>query len=160
MLGMFQHASICLWVAYNLQLDEEQRYSTVRESSFAVSLAADPERVLFHYDYVRDPTNDYPAADVQVAGESTDWTTLTESRGQSGKPLKDFHFPVGGRRYRPILEDVIEFLVVEGLADARPNWSDVLKETRERWEETQLRAAVRRNPEAAVAQLREDQPIP
>jgi hypothetical protein len=145
-----------LWVAYILQLDGEQRYLAVAKSDFTVSLTADRERVLFHYDYAREPSNEYPAAHVQVAGESKDWATLTEARGQTGKPLKDFHFPVGGRRYRPILEDVIEFLVLENLADARPDWRDVIQVTRDAWEEKQLRAAVRRNPDAALRQLRED----
>jgi hypothetical protein len=102
-------ATAYLWVAYILQLDAEQRYLAVAKSDFTVSRTADRERVLFHYDYAREPSNEYPAAHVQVAGESKDWATLTEARGQTGKPLKDFHFPVGGRRYRPILEDVIEF---------------------------------------------------
>ncbi len=151
-------ALACLWVAYLLQLDDEQRHIAVTKSGFTVSLATDSERVLFRYDYVResDPPNPYPAAHVQVAGHADDLVALAEARGQPGKLLKDFHFPVGGRRYRPILEDVIEFLVVEGLADARPGWERVIQEAREEWEEKQLRAAVRRNPAAALAQLRED----
>ena len=151
-------ALACLWVAYLLQLDDEQRHIAVTKSGFTVSLATDSERVLFRYDYVResDPPNPYPAAHVQVAGHADDLVALAEARGQPGKLLKDFHFPVGGRRYRPILEDVIEFLVVEGLADAWPGWERVIQEAREEWEEKQLRAAVRRNPAAALAQLRED----
>jgi hypothetical protein len=33
---------------------------------------------------------------------------------------------MAGRRYRPTLEDFIEFLVLEGLAEARSGWRDVL----------------------------------
>jgi hypothetical protein len=91
-----------------------------------------------------------------VAGDARELSAIAEERGYSRKQLKDFHFPVGGRRYRPSLEDVIEFLVLEDIADAREDWSDVIQEGRTDWEDKQLRAAVRRNPEAALAQLRED----
>jgi hypothetical protein len=71
------------------------------------------------------------------------------------RPLKDFHFPVGGRRFRPSLEDVIEFLVAERLASPRTGWESAVEEHRAKWEDRQLRAAVCRNPDVAIAQLRE-----
>jgi hypothetical protein len=69
------------------------------------------------------------------------------------------HLPVGpreGRRFRPSLEDVIEFLVVEDLVEARPKWQDALNATRSPFQELQLKAAVRRNQELAKAALEED----
>jgi hypothetical protein len=65
------------------------------------------------------------------------------------------HFPTGGRRYRPALEDVIEFLIVEGLADGQAGWRDVLNEERDAYWRIQLRAAIRRDPWTALAALRE-----
>jgi hypothetical protein len=56
---------------------------------------------------------------------------------------------VGGRRYRPTLEDVIEFLVIENLADARDGWADVLACHRKAWERLQLSAAIRADPGTA-----------
>ena len=143
-----------------LQLDEQQRYLTVSKSSFGLYVDPDRERMVFHYDYDREPLTAYPPAHVQVSGQADDLADLAARRGQPGKQLAHFHFPLGGRRFRPILEDVIEFLVVEDLADARPDWQDVIQEAREEWEAKQLRAAVRRNPDAAIEQLREDQLIP
>jgi hypothetical protein len=69
------------------------------------------------------------------------------------RTLGRFHFPVGGRRFRPTLEDLIEFLVVEGLVDSYANWRTVLLEHRGRWERLQLQAAVRRDSEAAADAL-------
>lgn len=40
--------------------------------------------------------------------------------------MQRLHFPVGGRRFRPILEDVIEFLIAEKLAEPRARWADAL----------------------------------
>lgn len=148
--------SAYLWLGYILQLDAEHRYLTVAKSGCALYLDPGRDRLAFHYDYEREPAHPYQPAHVQVVGEAPELTALAEARGQSGKSLMHFHFPVGGRRYRPILEDVIEFLVLEELVDARPGWHDVVQEGRDEWEERQLRAAVRRNPEAALAQLRED----
>jgi hypothetical protein len=47
----------------------------------------------------------------------------------------------------------------EKLTEVRDGWETVVKEHRDRWEERQLRAAVRRSPEIALAQLREDRQI-
>lgn len=148
--------SAFLWLAYVLKMDPEQRYLAVAKSSFNLYLDADLEQMVFHYDYEREPAHGYPPAHFQVAGDARELSAIAEERGYPRKQLKDFHFPVGGRRYRPSLEDVIEFLVLEDIADARDDWSEVIQEGRTDWEDKQLRAAVRRNPEAALAQLRED----
>jgi len=51
---------------------------------------------------------------------------------------------------RPALEDVVEFLVIEGLAVPRDEgWRDVLQAEREAFQLIQLRAAIRRDPETA-----------
>jgi hypothetical protein len=149
-----------LWLGYVLQLDSEDRYLTVAKSGYALYLDPNRDDLVFHYDYEREPSHPYQPAHVQVEGETSPLCGLAERRGQAGKQLRDFHFPVGGRRYRPTLEDVVEFLVLEDLVDAHREWRDVIQEGRDEWELVQLRAAVRRNPEAALAQLREDRIVP
>jgi hypothetical protein len=69
--------------------------------------------------------------------------------------VEHLHLPVGGRRFRPSLEDVIEFLIVERIASPRDGWEAALNASRDAFLERQLRAAVRRKPESAVAQLEE-----
>ncbi|MHB1783614.1 MAG: hypothetical protein ACYCTE_13200 [Acidimicrobiales bacterium] len=148
--------SAWLWVAFILGPDPEGEHLTVFKSGFA--LYADPERdrMMLHYDYEREPAHNYPPAHVQVNGTAEDLSTLSQRRSGKRKDLKDFHLPVGGRRYRPTIEDVVEFIVAEDLADARAGWRDAVSESRNRWEDRQLRAAVRRNPGPAVDQLRRD----
>jgi hypothetical protein len=145
-----------LWLAYIVKMDEHQRYLAVAKSGYGVYLDAERREMLFHYDYEREPTHRYPPAHVQVAGDSPMLTGLAEHRGQPRKLLQDFHFPVGGRRFRPTLEDIIEFLIVEDLVDSRPGWRAVVAAGRRDWESRQLRAAVRRDPDPAIAQLCED----
>jgi hypothetical protein len=57
--------------------------------------------------------------------------------------------------FRPTVEDVIEFLVVERIAEARDGWDRTLNASRERFHRRQLHAAVRRYPDIAAEQLRE-----
>jgi hypothetical protein len=74
--------------------------------------------------------------------------------GQQPRPLDKFHIPVGGRRYRPSLEDFIEFLHAERLLPTlREGWRELLAETRGDWLRRQLRAAVRNDPDSAAEQL-------
>jgi hypothetical protein len=69
-----------------------------------------------HFDYERDKAGGYPEAHLQVPGQSGALAAMTS--GPDKRSLDRLHFPVGGRRFRPILEDVIEFLIVEQLAQA------------------------------------------
>jgi hypothetical protein len=74
---------------------------------------------VFHYDDARDPVNGYPLA------PSGEWKLdgLCEPLGLAAE-LGRLHFPVGGKRFRPCLEDVIEMLVVERFVWGRDGWSD------------------------------------
>lgn len=63
---------------------------------------------------------------------------------------------MGGRRFRPTLEDICEFLIVERLVEHRAGWAETLERSREAFQEKQLRAAIRRFPEVAIDQLRRD----
>jgi hypothetical protein len=74
--------------------------------------------------------------------------------GQQPRPLEKFHVPVGGRRFRPSLEDFIEFLHAEKLLPTlHHGWREVLAETRGDWLRRQLQAAVRNDPDIAAEQL-------
>jgi hypothetical protein len=124
------------------------------------------QQMLVHWDYERDPQNEYPPAHVQVDGSAPPFQRMcelarTRLRNEcSDKELRELHFPVGARRFRPSLEDIIEFLIVEKLVEYRHGWRSVIDTHREKWEDLQLRAAVRRHPDIAVEQLRQDGQLP
>jgi hypothetical protein len=68
--------------------------------------------------------------------------------------LQRLHLPVGGRRFRPTLEDLIDFLIIEKLVtDCRPDWAEEVAAGRERFRRRQLMAVVRRDPESALESL-------
>jgi hypothetical protein len=57
--------------------------------------------------------------------------------------LSSLHFPVGGERFRPCLEDVLEFLVREFGIDSQPGWSAAIRAGRANWRRMQFRSTVR-----------------
>src|SRR5690606_9032915 len=105
-------------------------------------------------DYVRDPVNQYPGSHLHVGGHRDGLTEICKGSDSASTKLRDLHLPVGGKRFRPSLEDVIEFVILEGMADGRPGWEAVVAEGRALWEERQLKALVRRSPETAAESLR------
>lgn len=132
-----------------MRMDSAGEYLMVDASNVSVYAADDDGKTLCRFDYERDKQG-YPEAHLQIYGESA---ALAMWTGEPRRELDRLHFPTGGRRYRPALEDVIEFLIAEGLADGRPGWRDVLDAEREAYWRTQLRAAIRRDPWTALAAM-------
>ena len=68
--------------------------------------------------------------------------------------LSEIHFPVGGRRFRPTVEELLKFLDREGLfTDWLTGWESLVDASLTEWEWIQARATVRQHPQAAVEQL-------
>lgn len=140
-------------VQYMLRLDDAAEYLMVQTSFFGLYADAEGTLCLCHFDYERNKAEGYPEAHLQVDGESAAldrWSGSPRTR-----ELGRLHFPAGDRRYRTILEDVIEFMVVERLADPCEGWEDVVARERHEFQRLQLRAAIRRDPETARAMIRE-----
>lgn len=78
---------------------------------------------------------------------------LSQDNFRSG--LSDLHFPLGGDRFRPCLEDVLEMLIQEFGVDSAPGALEAIQINRQAWRTKQVGAAVRDHPESAAASLRE-----
>ncbi|BCB81011.1 hypothetical protein GCM10022251_61220 [Phytohabitans flavus] len=148
---------------FNCCFDSSGRFLAVEESWMHVLPKGD--RVpLFRYEYLRDATNSVPVAHLQVHAHRDEFAYAliaaekgkARQRWRKGKPprLQEFHFPLGGHRFRPCLEDVLHALVVEFCVDPVDGWESAVKEGREQWRRLQLRAAVRDAPEEAAEVLR------
>jgi hypothetical protein len=144
-----------LRVAFTTDLDNDSRHLTVVKSEFGLYLEPDRRKMLLHYDYVRDPKTPYPPAHVQVRGMSNVLAGWRQRSDVAPRSLERLHLPVGGRRFRPSLEDMVEFLIVEELARPRSGWEAVVEHHRRLWNQRQLHAAVRHDPTTAVAALRD-----
>lgn len=134
---------------FRCDLDDRGRFLMVISSYFGI-YAPDGTTLLCHYDYERDKAG-YPAAHLQVDGTCRALGLLAGRR--SADELRKLHFPVGGRRYRPTIEDMIEFVLMERFASGRRGWERVIADHRAVFEEKQLSAAVRRRPDIARAVL-------
>jgi hypothetical protein len=82
------------------------------------------------------------------------WRARLNGSPQAKDALGKMHLPTGTRRFRPTVEDVVEFLVVEGIVEARDGWERVLNASRDRFHRRQLHAVIRRHPDLAAEQLR------
>lgn len=141
-----------------LERDDEDKYLMVRQSVMLLSSSPDPKDVLLHYDYERDKPDDYPDAHLQVCATSNTWEAIGVRLDGSERPLERMHLPVGGKRFRPILEDIVEFLITEKLAQPKSGWEEAVAVGRERFRRIQLRAAIRRDPDTARSALAEMDP--
>lgn len=143
-------------LSYRLSLVGESDFLTVDSSYIGLYLNAEMSHELCHFDYERDKVDGYPEAHMQMHAASKHWSALiaaTTQHGQKPRALDALHFPVGGRRFRPALEDIVEFLVVERFVKPRNDWQSVLDGFRDEFREKQLRAAIRTHPEIAEEEL-------
>ncbi len=112
------------------------------------------ESLLLGIDYTRNPKNDFPRAHIHVAGERDDLDAIYLGSSRKHRTLRQLHLPVGGSRYRPTLEDLLEFVILEKMAKPHEKWEQAIAKHRDRWENLQLRAAVRSNPTEAAEELK------
>ncbi|NMO88209.1 hypothetical protein [Actinomycetospora sp. TBRC 11914] len=69
--------------------------------------------------------------------------------------MSELHLPLGGPRFRPCLEDVLEMLVNEFGVECTPEGLTALRDAREQWRGVQLATATRDAPEHAIRALAE-----
>ena len=158
---------LTLTVNFKCCSDGDGRWLAVEHSKFAVypgpKASGEP---LFRYDYEREIASDLPSAHLQVhahrdamayvmsgAGKAT---RRGKSRAQrSGVPrMQELHFPLGGHRFRPGLEDILLMLICEVGVDHPPDTISTLTASRNEWRLTQVRVVVRDAPQVAAEALR------
>ncbi|CAM2897343.1 hypothetical protein ACSL103130_06515 [Actinomyces slackii] len=159
---------LVLEVSYKVLLGRDSSYLRVEQSSFQVKpLKGAP---FFRYDYMSRPESmAVPTSHFQIHAHRDEVlhamyvSAKSRSKGSKKKDLDPdsprglqmLHFPLGGARFRPCLEDVIEMLIREFGVDAQLNWEERIKSGRIAWRHIQLAAAVRDDPETARSALRE-----
>lgn len=141
-----------LHVVQRFCLDSTEQYLAVDQSVFKLNAIIDRTPV-FRYDYDRQARSK-PSSHLQVHAHRGALSHLLSQAGHT-KPheLAALHFPTGGARFRPCLEDVAEFLIRDFRLDARQGWERAVHEGRERWRRLQLRATVRDMPRDAAEVL-------
>lgn len=163
---------LLLKVDMSCQLDHDDSYLAVDTSKVTVLSSAHPNKEpLFRYEFIRDPRGTQASAHLQVhahrdlttylmsvCGEGSVRSRRRRSTGSGAQgripQLSDLHFPLGGPRFRPCLEDILTMLIDEFGVDSEPGALTALGDGRERWRRNQLAAAVRDSPATALRVLR------
>ncbi|MGX9346945.1 hypothetical protein [Microbacterium sp. KNMS] len=148
-----------LHFSFRLGVDSAGEYLKATRADFHVLSTLD-SKPLARLEYQSD-IHTAPIAHWQVHGERGALTHLmthanTVRPRQVARPhdMSSLHFPVGGERFRPCLEDFIEFLIRELGVDRVSGWDDAIASGRMAWRRKQLRAAVRDLPAEAADILR------
>lgn len=140
---------------YRVATDRTGVHPAIQESSFQIEVYGKPA-IRFEYD--REKTA-VPSAHIHVHGTGGLLSPGLMRNGRSGRGRKgdwqDLHLPVGGHRFRPSMEDFLFFVTKECGFRSRADAVATLRESREKWLDTQCRAAVRDAPEEAAAALRQ-----
>lgn len=152
-IGVTGQPSAFIHAAFTLTFDDEGDYVQVQQSTMGICAEPDLDEFLFHYDYDRDKVG-YPDAHVQIPVVHPAWETI-RARIKSERTFGRLHLPLGPKRFRPTIEDLIEFVVDEGIATPRNGWREPLDTARQEFADKQLRAAVRRNIDVARAAVQE-----
>jgi hypothetical protein len=174
------NAEICLIIAgahaltllcdYHCVFDSQSRYLKVRKANIHVRPVSEPTP-LFRYEFEDAMGAALPCAHLQIHAHRDEFL-YTMLRADKGKPaaragaatgaskaavprLANIHFPLGGPRMRPCIEDVLQMLVTEFCVETEPGAQQVLDEGRAAWRRRQVGALVRDAPAEAARVLRE-----
>lgn len=144
---------LMLKIEFRVSLDEESEYLAVQHSTYGLWVRPVPRRhprPIFRVEYDRDAYNKSPAH-VHVHAESLEFGWIYGTAGLAPPRLSEIHFPVGGRRFRPTVEEFLRFLDREELfVDWQEGWARIVEESLSEWERNQALATVRQHTEAAV----------
>jgi hypothetical protein len=104
-------------VTFNCQMDSVGTYMAVKESKFDLLAKVDRQPILrIHYLHAN---GSRPTAHVHVHGHRGAISHLLSQSGhETPHDLSSLHIPMGGSRFRPCLEDFIQFLICECKFDA------------------------------------------
>lgn len=141
-----------LHVFQRFRLDSTGTYLAVEQSVFKLNAIIDRTPIV-RYDYDRD-ARAKPSSHIQVHAHRGALSHLLSQTGHAHPhELASLHLPTGGARFRPCLEDLLEFLIRDCKLDSKAGWDQEVHAGRERWRRLQIRAMVRDVPSEAVAVL-------
>lgn len=157
-----------LVVEYTCEWDDHRAYLAVRKAHFHV-YSVEAEDPLFRYEFVDGMSSRLPSAHLHVHAHRDEilYQLFRSERKQKGRNrakkvleakrtpprLSAIHFPLGGTRMRPALEDVLQTLMEEFCIDTVPKAKQALEAGRAEWRRNQIGALVRDAPAEAIRVL-------
>ncbi|NYD58839.1 hypothetical protein BKA08_003077 [Nocardioides marinisabuli] len=143
-----------LRINYSCRSDSTRKYLAVDTSKLWIVSTRD-RSPLFRFEYNYD-SRTAPHSHIQVHAERGTLSHLLTRTGHGrSHDMSALHLPTGGARFRPDLEDVVQFVITECGFDSLDGWQDAVDERRAEWRAIQTRAAVRAMASVAAAELRD-----
>lgn len=165
-LSVAETVLLSLKAGFTCCADSRGEYLTIESSSFQVFAGGRASgEPIFRYEYLRQNSS-VPAAHLHVHAHRDAFTyTMTKvgdtsrrarrrSESDAIPSVQDLHFPLGGHRFRPCLEDILEMLIDEFGVDHSADAMEELRAGRVRWRQIQLQSAIRDDPGTAAQALR------
>lgn len=147
-----------LWVQYRLTVAPETGRIVTETSQFRLLLQSDRDPIA-RLEYDSRPSTS-PVAHWHVHAERGAFTALLAKAAVAGQRRRDparlstVHYPLGGARFRPSIEDFLCFLIEECGIDSRPGWRSTLARGRDRWHQVQARLVAHDHADDVAAELR------
>lgn len=137
---------------YKLCIDSYGAHLAVEHSSFVLKAKLDRTPII-RWDYDREARSK-PTSHVQVTAHRGALSHLL-SRLDHPTPhsIESLHIPMGGERFRPCLEDIVEFLIRDCGFPGTDGWAAALADGRAKWRRIQTRAVVRDLSAEAIGAL-------
>lgn len=139
-------------VIYKLCVDSFGDHLAVEHSSFVLKAKLDRAPII-RWDYDREARSK-PSSHVQMTAHRGALShLLSRLDHETPHSIESLHMPMGGDRFRPCLEDIVEFLIRDCGFKGGADWRETLRSGRAKWRRIQTRAVVRDAPAEAAAQL-------
>jgi hypothetical protein len=142
-----------LRLTYLLCMDKAETWMAVDQSKIWLTSALDDAPII-RFEYQR---NAYraPGSHIQVHGHRGALShLLTKAGHERPHEMSALHIPTGGARFRPGVEDVVQFLIQDCRFEGKRNWRKAVEQERAAFRRIQLRAAARALPSDAAEALR------
>lgn len=164
--------TLSMVVYYQGTWDTREKYIKILRADVDV-LPARKTAPLWRYEFEADKGERFPCAHLQVHAHRDEFihAMVQADKGKAGQrrqaalgnakagappQFSDVHFPLGGPRMRPCVEDVLNMLISEFEIDHEPDAQNVIDEGRARWRRLQAATIVRDSPAEAVRVLKEE----
>ncbi|TFH52482.1 hypothetical protein E4J66_07535 [Actinomyces viscosus] len=157
-----------LVVSYRCTMSTQHPYMLIESSTFGLRPHGGGEW-LARLDHLHRPSASVPCSHLHVHAHRDAWTFIMSRDGRGSKrgtvkrrgraekapQISDIHFPVGGPRLRPTLEDFLTMAIEDLGIDHPVNARKELDRARARWRLEQTRSIVRSSSDIAADVLRE-----
>lgn len=150
-------------IEFHCHWSSERNFLSVHDSFMELRIA-DVSNPLFRYEFAKNMQNNLPTSHLHIHAHRDEiaWLMI---QGRTKRPkalnkkrkmpiLSSIHFPMGGERFRPSIEDFLEFSINEFGLSAKLGAQKALEAGRARWKRKQLHAAISDSPTEAAEALK------